>query len=162
MLLKVTHLRTLVSGGVKTAGAIAGVFAVDPNPSPLFLILLFFWLFCWEIGGQNIPNDWTDLEDDRRLQAQTVPVRLGTETANIIILGTLIVTVILSVIVIYISPVPFHFPFAVAAVATGLCLFVLPAFLLYKTGESHYAMALFNMASYYPLALLVIVVIKLS
>ena len=35
LLLKVSHLRTLVSGGVKTAGAIAGVFAVDPNPSPL-------------------------------------------------------------------------------------------------------------------------------
>jgi len=35
LLLKVSHLRILVSGGVKTAGAIAGVFAVDPNPSPL-------------------------------------------------------------------------------------------------------------------------------
>jgi 4-hydroxybenzoate polyprenyltransferase len=162
LLLKVTHLRTLVSGGVKTAGAIAGVFAVDPNPSPLFLILLFFWLFCWEIGGQNIPNDWTDIDQDRRLQARTVPVRLGTETANVIILGTLIVTVILSVIVLNISPVPFQSPFVVASVATGLCLFVLPAFLLFKTGESHYAMALFNMASYYPLAMLIIVVLGIA
>jgi hypothetical protein len=37
----------------------------------------------------------------------------------------------------------------------------LPAALLYKTGEPQYAMALFNMASYYPSALLVIVVVKL-
>jgi len=162
VLLKVTHLRTLVSGGVKTAGAVAGVFAVDPNPSPLFLILLFLWLFCWEIGGQNVPNDWTDIEQDRRLQAQTIPVRLGSKTAGDIILGTLIITVILSVIVFYVSPIPFQFPFVVAAVAAGLCLFVLPAFLLYKTGESHYAMALFNMASYYPLAMLLIVVFGIA
>jgi len=138
------------------------VFAVDPNPSPLFLILLFLWLFCWEIGGQNVPNDWTDIEQDRRLQAQTIPVLLGSKTAGDIILGTLIITVILSVIVFYVSPIPFQFPFVVAAVAAGLCLFVLPAFLLYKTGESHYAMALFNMASYYPLAMLLIVVFGIA
>jgi hypothetical protein len=49
----------------------------------------------------------------------------------------------------------------VASVSTGLCFFVLPAFLLYKTKASPYAMALFNMASYYPLAMLIIVVAKL-
>ena len=161
LLLKVTHLRTLVSGGVKTAGALAGVFAVDPHPSPLFLMVLFFWLFCWEIGGQNVPNDCTDLDEDRRLFARTVPVRLGLESANVIILGALIVTVILSAVVLYLSPIPFEFHFAVASVATGLCLFVLPASLLYKTNEPAYAMALFNMASYYPLAMLIIVVIKI-
>lgn len=161
LLLKVTHLRTLVSGGVKTTGAIAGVFAVDPHPSPLFLMILFFWLFCWEIGGQNVPNDCTDLDEDRRLSARTVPVRLGLETANVIIIGTLIVTVILSAVVFYLSPIPFEFSLAVASIATGLCLFVLPASLLYKTNQPTYAMALFNMASYYPLAILIIVVTKI-
>lgn len=161
LLLKVTHLRTLVSGGVKTTGAIAGVFAVDPHPSPLFLMILFFWLFCWEIGGQNVPNDCTDLDEDRRLSARTVPVRLGLETANVIIIGTLIVTVILSAVVFYLSPIPFEFSLAVASIATGLCLFVLPASLLYKTNQPAYAMALFNMASYYPLAILIIVVTKI-
>ncbi|MFC1829200.1 UbiA family prenyltransferase [Thermodesulfobacteriota bacterium] len=162
LLLKVTHLRTLVSGGVKTAGAIAGVFAVDPNPSILFLLALFFCLFCWEIGGQNVPNDWTDIEADRRLQAQTIPVRLGPDRANTIILGSLIAAAALSMVVFYMSPIGFEFPYMVACMATGLCFYVLPAALLYRTGEPVYAMALFNMASYYPLALLVIVVIKLS
>jgi len=161
LLLKVTHLRTLISGGVKTTGAVAGVFAVDPNPSPLFLLILFLWLFLWEIGGQNVPNDWTDIEDDRRLYAQTIPVRLGPDQSNVIILGSLILTVTLAAVVFYVSPIFFEFPFVVAAVATGLCLFVLPASLLYKTKAPCYAMALFNMASYYPLIMLIIVVVKL-
>jgi len=150
LLLKVTHLRTLVSGGVKTAGAIAGVFAVDPSPSPIFLSMLFLWLFLWEIGGQ-----------DQRLNAKTIPVQLGTNSANTIILGSLTASLILSFVVFYSSPIPFEFPFLVAAVATGLFLFVLPALLLYQTKKPMYAMVLFNMASTYPLALLLIVVVKL-
>ena len=161
LLLKISHLRTLVSGGVKTAGAIAGVFAVDPYPSPLFLLMLFLWLFFWEIGGQNVPNDWTDIEEDHRLHAQTIPVRLGLDQAKIIILGSLILSVMLALVVFYVSPISFEFPYMVASASTGLFFFVLPAALLYKTKVSPYAMALFNMASYYPLAMLIIVVVKL-
>lgn len=161
LLLKVSHLRTLVSGGVKTAGAMAGVFAVDPYPSPLFLLMLLLWLFLWEIGGQNVPNDWIDIEEDRRLNAQTIPVRLGLDQAKVIIFGSLILSVFLAMVVFYVSPISFEFPYQVASVSTGLCFFVLPAFLLYKTKASPYAMALFNMASYYPLAMLIIVVAKL-
>jgi len=161
LLLKVTHLRTLVSGGVKTAGAIAGVFAVDPSPSPIFLSVLFLWLFLWEIGGQNVPNDWSDIEEDRRLNAKTIPVRLGTNSANTIILGSLAASLILSTVVFYSSPILFEFPFLVATVATGFFFFVLPAWLLYQTKKPMYAMVLFNMASTYPLTLLVIVVIKI-
>ena len=48
LLWRTTYMRTLVSGVVKTSGAIAAVFAVDANPSPIFLTFLFFWLFFWE------------------------------------------------------------------------------------------------------------------
>jgi 4-hydroxybenzoate polyprenyltransferase len=161
LLLKVTQFRTLVSGGVKTAGVIAGVFAVDPKPSPLFLSMLFLWFFLWEIGGQNVPNDWTDIEADRRLHARTIPVQLGPDSANTIIIGSLTIAAILSVFVFLVSPVPFEFPFLIAAMSTGLFFLILPAALLYKTKKSPYAMALFNMASTYPLALLVIVVVNI-
>jgi 4-hydroxybenzoate polyprenyltransferase len=66
---RTSHLRTLIMGAVKTSGAMAAVFAVDPRPSLPFLVLLFLWLFFWEIGGQNIPADWTDIEEDRSLKA---------------------------------------------------------------------------------------------
>jgi 4-hydroxybenzoate polyprenyltransferase len=36
---RVSPFRTFISGAVKTSGAIAAVFAVDPKPSPVFVLL---------------------------------------------------------------------------------------------------------------------------
>jgi 4-hydroxybenzoate polyprenyltransferase len=55
-LLKVTWLRTIVSGFVKSSGPVAAVFVVVPEPTVASLVLLVGWLMCWEIGGQNIPR----------------------------------------------------------------------------------------------------------
>jgi len=124
--------------------------------------MMFFWFFSWEIGGQNVPNDWADIEEDRCLCARTIPVRLGPERANAVILGSLLITLMLSMVVFYVFPIPFEFPFVVAFMAAGLCFLILPATLLYRAQGAPYAMAFFNMASYYPLALFVIVVSKLA
>ena len=153
--------RTLISGVVKTAGPIAAVFAVDPNPSMSYLVVLFLLMFFWEIGGQNVPNDWSDIEEDTRFQAQTVPIRLGLEQANVIIFSSIILTIILSGILLVLSNVAFELPFILAFAFVGLYFLLLPTIKLYRSEESSYAMILFNKASYYPLALLVIVVIKL-
>jgi 4-hydroxybenzoate polyprenyltransferase len=153
--------RTLISGVVKTAGPIAAVFAVDPNPSMSYLIVLFLLMFFWEIGGQNVPNDWSDIEEDTRFQAQTVPIRLGLEQANVIIFGSIILTVILSGILLILSPITFELPFIIAFAFVGFYFLLLPTIKLYRTEESSHAMILFNKASYYPLALLVVVVIAL-
>jgi 4-hydroxybenzoate polyprenyltransferase len=151
-----TPYRTLVSGAVKTAGALAAVFAVDPSPSPLFLLILFLWLFFWEIGGQNVPNDWTDLEEDRFFQAKTVPVRFGTHRAGVVIGGALMLTVILNGLLMEVSKIEdTGFP-ATASLLAGLFLLLLPGYRLVKTGDRLQAMVLFNRASYYPLTLLVI------
>jgi 4-hydroxybenzoate polyprenyltransferase len=101
LMLKVSPFRTLVSGGVKTSGAVAAVFAVDPYPSLLYILALFLWLFFWEIGGQNIPADWADIEEDRQLQAQTIPVRLGTGYAALILLGCIILALVMNIFVFY-------------------------------------------------------------
>jgi 4-hydroxybenzoate polyprenyltransferase len=153
--------RTLLSGIVKAAGPIAAVFAVDPNPSASYLSLLFFLIFFWEIGGQNVPNDWSDIGEDTRFQAQTVPIRLGLEQANVIIFGSIILTIMLSGILLVLSNVAFELPFILAFAFVGLYFLLLPTIKLYRSEESSYAMILFNKASYYPLALLVVVVIKL-
>ena len=157
----VSPSRTLISGVVKTAGPIAAVFAVDPDPSLSYLIVLFLLMFFWEIGGQNVPNDWSDLAEDIRFQAQTVPIRLGIEQANVIIFGSIILTIILSGILLVLSNVAFELPFILAFAFVGLYFLLLPTIQLYRSEESSHAMILFNKASYYPLALLVIVVIKL-
>jgi 4-hydroxybenzoate polyprenyltransferase len=161
LLLKVSHLRTLVSGGVKTTGAIAAVFAVDPAPDPFFLLFLFSWLFFWEIGAQNIPHDWADIKEDRRLHSRTIPVRFGPEGATLFIMVSVIIAFIVSIANFYFAKTTYEFPFILAAGCGAVFLILCPAVALYKTKNRQNAMALFNKASYYPLTLLSAVMLKL-
>jgi 4-hydroxybenzoate polyprenyltransferase len=161
MMLKISPLRTLISGVVKTSGGIAAVFAVDPHPSPLFLLLLFFMLFCWEVGGQNIPHDWEAIEEDRRLEAKTIPIQWGQEKATNIIFVAIVVAVITTVILLLYSQARLNVLYISVSLLVGCNLLIFPALKLNKTKERSEAMVLFNRASYYPVALLIVVVIKI-
>lgn len=154
--------RTLVSGAVKTSGGLAAVFAVDPNPSPLFLATLFVWLFFWEIGGQNIPNDWIDMDQDKDLHARTIPIQFGPGPSSSIILGSLSLTAVLNLFLYCLVPTNFNFTYVILSLIASAYLLVIPAFRLFKTKERQHALVLFNRASYYPLALLAVVALKLS
>ena len=158
---RVTPLRTLINGVVKTLGSMAAVFAVDPSPSFLFLAVLFLWIFCWEIGGQNIPNDWTDIEEDRQFKAQTIPLKLGTGRAGVISLAALAATLFLNFLLFWVSPIRFDPVILVAALAINAWLLLWPVLRLVENHERPKAMALFNKASYYPLANLVLVLIAM-
>ncbi len=160
-MLEISHWRTLVSGVVKTLGGVAAVFAVNPNPSPLFLVLLFLVIFFWEIGGQNVPADWHDIEEDRRWHARTVPVRYGPEGSCKIILGSLILTIILLLPLMAVSPLRFPWWLMALAVGAGVYLLIFPAIRLSQTRERSQATALFNKASYFPLAVFLITVVAL-
>jgi len=159
---KISPFRSLVSGVVKTCGALAGVFAVDPDPSLSFLLVLFLWLFVWEIGGQNIPNDWAEIEEDRQLQARTILVRYGPEKASAIILGSIVLAVGLNLLLFGVSISRFELPYLAASFVLGLVLLLLPAYRLYKTRERADALTLFKKASYYPVACLILVVTKIA
>jgi 4-hydroxybenzoate polyprenyltransferase len=159
---RVTPLRALVNGAVKTLGSVAAVFAVDPSPSPLFLIALFAWMFAWEIGGQNIPNDWTDIEEDRHFKAQTIPLRLGLHKATLVIVACLTATLFLNIVLLWVSPLTFGILPMIVVVAVNALLLLHPALLLVERQQRELAMALFNKASYYPLAMLGIVLVRLT
>jgi 4-hydroxybenzoate polyprenyltransferase len=154
LLFRVSYLRTIVSGCVKTSGAMAAAFAVDPNPSPSFLAVLFFWLFFWEIGGQNVPNDWTDLEEDEPLQANTLPLQLGRRRAAGVIWAALCLTVGLSMVLYWATPAPLHAVYLPGAAVVGAFFLLVPAHCLRRALQRQEAAALFNRASYYPLAML--------
>jgi len=156
LLLKVSSLRGLISGVVKNSGGIAAVYAVDSNPAPVFLAVLFLWLFFWEIGGQNVPNDWADLEEDRRLEAKTLPVRFGPEGSIAIIYSSLVAAWALSLGIFWVSPVALGFPYLAGALLSGFYFLILPAHRLFKRKRPEEAFALFNRASYYPLAMLLV------
>lgn len=158
---QVTPLRAVVNGVVKTLGPIAAIFAVDPSPSAFFVLTLFAWLFAWEIGGQNIPNDWTDIEEDRRMKAKTIPIELGLNRATLLVVPALAAALILNILVLLISPLSFHGVFPFLAVVINLFLLLHPGLLLHQHQQRQYAMRLFNKASYYPLAMLGIVLMQL-
>ena len=155
LMLRVSWKRTLLSGTVKTAGGVAAIFAVRPDPPPFFVLILFLWLFAWEIGGQNVPNDWSDVDEDRDLEAETIPVKFGAERAARIISATLGVSVFLSLVLGYVSPAPRFYPaYPVGALLAGIFLLLLPARRLYLERGTQRAAALFNLAGYYPVAML--------
>jgi 4-hydroxybenzoate polyprenyltransferase len=161
LLWRVSPYRTLVSGAVKTSGAVAAVFAVDPAPSIAFLGVLFLALFLWEVGGQNIPNDLTDLDEDRRLNARTIPVRLGAERSASLAVASLALAVPVTAALFLLSPLVYKPGFALAALAVGTRLLLLPGLRLARGGDRAAALALFNLASWYPAALLGVVFVHL-
>lgn len=156
LMLEISHWRTLVAGIIKTLGGVAAVFAVNPHPSVLFLLLLFFFIFFWEIGGQNIPADWHDLDADRSGQAQTLPVRYGLQRAGEIILGSLGISLALLPFLFLASPLQLSPWLVLLTLGAGIVLLILPAWQLSQTRERAQATALFNRASYFPLAVLLI------
>ena len=160
LLLRVTYLRTLVSGTVKTLGAIAAVFAVDPVPSLGFLAVLFLWIFFWEIGGQNIPNDWADLQEDLRLRAKTIPVEFGLGGSIRLIAASLLLAVAMSIVLFWMTPHRLGYPYLAGSLLAGYFLLLLPAYRLRKGESPDEAIALFNRASNYPFVMLFVVMIS--
>lgn len=152
LLLKVTYLRTLVSGLVKSSGPIAAIFVVQPNPDWRWLLLTLAWVFFWEIGGQNIPADWNDVEEDRRVGAKTVIIRFGPRVAGIIAFLSLSVTMVLSLFLPRISPLPLGWLYLVGTILIGFFLLLRPAYRLSRLQDGRLAARLFDHASYYPMA----------
>jgi 4-hydroxybenzoate polyprenyltransferase len=158
---RVTPLRAVINGIVKSLGAVAAVFAVNPHPSVFFLILLLGLIFFWEIGGQNIPNDWTDIEEDRRFKAKTIPVKLGLQRAALLALACLVAAFLLTFVLMWISPLTFGAIHLLTVAGLGVWLMLLPVLRLVEENDRSKAMDLFNKASHFPLSLLVVVVVRL-
>ena len=142
-------------------GAVAAVFAVDPNPSPVFLAILFLCLFFWEIGGQNVPNDWADIAEDRRFGGQTIPICLGLNISREIILGSILVSLALVGTLFHLvegSNAPL---FGAVAVSAATWLMLPKALNLYFEGAHDQAMGLFNRASLFPSVLFLVALIRI-
>lgn len=157
LLFKVSWWRVLVSGGVKALGPVAAVLAVVPRPDPAMLGLMVAWLIAWEIGGQNIPADWNDVEEDRRVGARTIPLVFGPKIAGTVVLIALLATLALGWFLPLMSPLALGMRFQLGMLAIGVVLLLVPGFQLFRSHEGRRAARLFDRASLYPLALLALV-----
>jgi 4-hydroxybenzoate polyprenyltransferase len=154
---KISPLRVLISGTVKTCGPVAAIFAVDPTPSPGLLTTVFLWLFFWEIGGQNIPNDWAEIDEDRLFKAKTVLVSYGPTVASGMALGCLALTATISF---FLFRQRLGLASAAAVLFAGIFLLLGPGFDLFRKRSRSQALVLFNRASYYPPSVLCIIALS--
>ncbi|TAM02092.1 MAG: ubiquinone biosynthesis protein UbiA, partial [Rhodanobacter sp.] len=159
MLLKVTYWRTLVSGLVKSCGPVAAVFVVQPDPSLPLLGVLVAWIMLWEIGGQNIPADWNDIEEDRGIGARTIPLVFGPRGAGWLVVVSLTLAVITSLFLPRMSPLKLGLPYLIPSALAGVFLLLWPGLQLLRSGASRQAARLFDRASYYPLVQLALIAI---
>jgi 4-hydroxybenzoate polyprenyltransferase len=161
LLLTVSHLRAAINGVVKALGPLAAAYAVNPDPSPWFLIGLFLWVFTWEIGGQNIPADWHDASRDALTGARTVPVVLGYAKASRLSVVCLAGSLVFSVPLLALSPLAVATPLWLAALVLGAALMLPSALRLVRSLDAADAAALFNRASCYPALILAVLVVHL-
>ena len=157
LMLRLSWARTLVSGAVKSAGGLAAIYAVAPKTSAPFVIGFFLWFFFWEIGAQNVPNDWSDLEEDLRMGAATIPVRFGAEGAAKIVMGCIGMAVFMSMVLFWLTPAHLSAYYYAGSIPAALILLLLPAWKLYNARTGEKASALFNWASYYPLTMFIVI-----
>ena len=157
LMLRFSWIKALVSGGVKSAGGLAAIYAVAPNSPAPFLIGFFLWFFFWEIGGQNVPNDWSDLQEDTRMGAETIPVKFGPQGSARVVLSSLTIAVVMSIALFWLTPARLSALYFVAAIPAGIFLLLLPAWRLYAERSAGLASALFNRASYYPVTMFIVI-----
>lgn len=158
---QMTPYRAVVNGLVKSSGALAAVFAVQPHPSPLFLLVLFLWIFFWEIGGQNIPADWSDIVEDRRYGARTIPVHFGPRRASALAVLALLAAFLFNVVLLLVSPFHLWAPLWLAVIAVNAYCLLIPVVTVSNSQRREDVMQLFNKASHYPLAVLGVVLVGL-
>lgn len=160
-LLKVTAWKTIITGFMVATGALAGVYAVNSNPNLLFVIVFYIWMFAWEIGGRNITNDWSDIEEDPKLGIKTIPVVYGLNFAGILDMFFLLIIFASSIGVAFIPGVSLGITYIVLAILVGMYSLILPGIKLLQTKKSEEAFIIFNRACFYPTIMIFVVIIGL-
>ena len=135
------------------------MYAVAAAPPVGFVALFFAWAFAWEVGCRNIPNDWSDLEEDIAMKVRTFPVRYGRRTSTWVSFSLLCVTVAASLFFPLLVPVRHAALYLAGALAAGAVLLVIPAVRWVRDQKMASAMYLFNRACFYPLAVCGIVAV---
>jgi 4-hydroxybenzoate polyprenyltransferase len=101
-----------------------------------------------------------DLEEDRQLRAQTLPVRFGLGGSVGIIYFSLAGAWVMSLVMFWVFPGKLGLLYLAGAFLSGLYFLILPAHRLFRTRVPEEAANLFNRASYYPLAMVLVTIIS--
>ena len=156
---QISAFKFLITGVMVAVGAMAGWVAVVEKIALLPALVFSIWIAAWEIGGRNIVNDWSDIDEDVHLGIKTIPVVYGHKVAGRLILFLLLLTVGCSVVISYL--VPLNMIYLGGALIEGWYALLSPALRLLKNPSPEMAITLFNRASLYPLVMLAIIVVSI-
>jgi len=155
-LLRITHLKVIPSAIVKASGGLAGIIAVDANPSSGFVAILLLWLAAWEIGGQNVANDIIDREDDLKVNARTTATVKGVPESVFRVVVAVSMACFGGVSIYWLAGAGVGILYPIGALVLGWYLLIAPARRLYFAPSHDTAAQLFNRASYLPVCFLVL------
>ena len=147
--------KILLAATVKNLGGLAAIYAVNPEPPVQFVIIVFIWIALWEVGGQNIPNDLVDMQEDGRLGAKTIPVVYGPTAAVVLTLMALVATFVLGLGLVFLSPLQLKGVYLGGGILSGIFFLLLPFRKFLGDSDTSKAISLFNQASLYPLGILI-------
>ena len=153
---RISHWKFVVSGFMVAFGAVAGWVAVADTIEWIPVSLFLVWMIGLEIGGRNIVNDWSDVEEDKHLGIKTVPLVCGYRTSGMLTIVFLVIGFVASLTIAPFAGLDLFY--VVCCFAAGLVLLLKPAIDLIKRSTPECALVLFNKASLYPLVMLAIVV----
>jgi len=128
-------------------GAVAGWLAVA-SPTPL-LYIFALWMFCWEMGGRNIPNDFADVDEDMNLGLKTIPTVFGAKVASRVAFVFLILTCLTAIAIAVFAKLGLFF--LVSSMILGAILLLRPGYKLLKDPKPEISLQLFNFSTLYPL-----------
>ncbi|MFH0821236.1 MAG: UbiA family prenyltransferase [Pseudomonadota bacterium] len=160
-LLQITHFKIIPSIIVKATGGLAGVLAVDPHPSSGFLAVLFIWIAAWETGGQNVPNDIVDREDDKRVSAKTTATVLDSPDVLFILITAVGIAFASGIGIYWAAGQGIGMLYPIGAACLGWFLLLDPARAVYRDPAPAAAASLFNRAGYMPPLFLVLTVLSM-
>ncbi|WP_326600642.1 UbiA prenyltransferase family protein [Streptomyces sp. NBC_01803] len=161
-LARVTPLKFLLTGVMVALGGCVGWFAVSSEVDRPLLWLFCAWLAAWEIGGRNIVNDWADVEEDVHLGVRTIPVVYGYRVSGLLTFAFLAVAVVSGTGMAVASWPSCGVPGVAGTLLAGLYALLAPGLRLLRDPYPENAMAVFNRASLYPPAMLLIIVACLA
>ena len=156
---QVSSFKFLITGVMVAVGAMAGWVAVVDEVAFLPALVFSIWIAAWEIGGRNIVNDWSDIDEDVHLGIKTIPVVYGHKVAGGLILSFLLLTVGCSVVIAYL--IPLNMIYLAGALIEGWYALLSPALRLLNNPSPEMAITLFNRASLYPLVMLAVIVVSI-
>ena len=105
------------------------------------------------MGCRNIPNDWTDFNEDRALGIKTLAIRYGLSRAARISFAAMATVVLCAALFPLVSPFANWPLYELGSLGAAAWLLVFPSLRWQRELSRESAQAFFNKACFYPLAI---------